>query len=168
MWWFNRIVCSLWFLVRSYHYEPRTIYHKPTRGFSLLESLIATAIVGIGFTGVYSMIVLSEQFTKWAIARQKLQLYANQMLEVIESDIANIDSYNLSFTTCTDPGAVTTVYLLRGYEWCTRMNAQMGAAGTDTRSITITTPSTNKRNVLIRLEAYGAKAQVIMERSYGI
>lgn len=144
---------------------------KTEKGFSLIESMIATAIVGIGFVGVYSLVVLSEQFTKWAIARQKLQMHANQMLEVIDGDIANIDSYatTTAISTCTNPSPATTTHLVRKYEWCTRLTAELGAAGvTDVRSITITTPSVGKRDVIIRLEAYGAKAQIVVERIYGI
>ena len=139
-------------------------------GFSLIESLIATAIVGIGFVGIYSLIVLSEQFTKWAIARQKLQITANQILEVIEGDIANIDSYDMpsALMTCVDPGAATDTYLTRSFEWCTRMSDELGDAGaTDTRTISITTVG-SKKTVLIVLEAYSGQAQIVMERSYGI
>ncbi len=139
-------------------------------GFSLIESLIATAIVGIGFVGVYSLVVLSEQFTKWAIARQKLQMIANQIIEVIDSDTSNIANYSINLATCVDPGAATDVYLLRGYEWCIRMEDELGTAGaTDTRAITITadSPVAGKTSILIVLEAYGAKAQIIMQRTYG-
>lgn len=150
--------------------KPATCNLKPDRGFGLIESLIATAIVGIGFVGVYSMVVLSEQFIKWAIARQKLQMTANQMLEVIEGDVANIANYTMTtaLTTCTDPSPATDTYLVRGFEWCTRMSDEVGAAGiTDTRSITVTATSATKNTVLIVLEAYGAQAQIVMERSYG-
>lgn len=137
------------------------------KGFGLMEALIATAIVGIGFVGVYSLIALSEQFTKWAIGRQKLQMTANQILEVIEGDIANIDSYNLDLTTCTDPSPATDTYLVRSFEWCTRIQDELGAAGTtDVRSITVTVSGSN-RVVLVVLEAYGARAQIVMERTYG-
>jgi len=139
------------------------------KGFSLIESLLATAIVGIGFVGVYSLVALSEQFTKWAISRQKLQLTANQILDVIEGDLANIDNYNLTLTTCTDPGATTTVSLLRSFEWCTVMSNEVGAAGaTNVRSITITTPAIGQRNVLIQLEGHNGRAQIIMERTYAL
>lgn len=146
------------------------ISRRPTthaKGFSLIESLIATAIVGIGFVGVYSLVVLSEQFTKWAIARQKLQMYANQMLEVIEADVTNIDNYGLTLQTCTNPSPATTTSLVRGFEWCIRMNTELGAAGTtDVRTITVTSLGGNRRSVVIRLEAYSARAQVIMEKVY--
>lgn len=144
--------------------------HKE-KGFSLIESMIATAIVGIGFVGVYSLVVLSEQFTKWAVARQKLQMYANQIMEVIETDISNIDSYatTTALSTCTNPSPAITTHLVRKYEWCTRMTTELGAAGAgDVRSITITTPSAGNRDIIIRLEAYGAKAQVVVERIYGL
>ena len=138
------------------------------KGFSLIEAIIASAIVCISFVGVYSLVMLSEQFTKWAIARQKLQLIANQIFEVIDGDVANITNYNLNLATCTNPGASTTIYLVRSYEWCTRMQNELFAAGaTDVRSITVTASGT-KYIVLIRLEAYRAKAQIIAERVYGL
>lgn len=138
-----------------------------SRGFSLIEAMIATAIVCIGFVGVYTLITLSEQFTKWAIARQKLQLIGNQIFEVIEGDSANRANYTLNLATCTNPGASTVTSVVRSYEWCIRMQNDFFSAGsTDVRSVTVTTSGT-KYNVLIRLEAYGAKAQIIMERVYG-
>jgi hypothetical protein len=144
------------------------------KGFSLIEALIATAIIGIGFVGVYSMVSLSEQFTKWAIARQKLQLYASQMLEVIEGDIAvngatanYMNNYNLSLTSCVNPGSSEETYKIRAYEWCTGMNLNIApATASDIRTITATNNSGNKWSIVIRLEAYGTKAQVIMEKIY--
>ena len=142
------------------------IFHRKEKGFGLIEAMIATAIVGIGFVGVYSMIVLSEQFTKWAIGRQKLQMTANQMLEIIEGDISNIDDYAMTLTTCTDPAPATDTHLVRGFEWCTRMQDELGAAGTtNVRSITITTVGT-KKTILIVLEAYNGQSQIVMERSH--
>jgi prepilin-type N-terminal cleavage/methylation domain-containing protein len=161
------------------NHTPFTTHRPPDaeRGFSLIESIVATAIISIGFIGVYSMVALSEQFTKWAMARQKLQLYANQMLDVIEADISNnsatptyITNYGtVNLTNCTDPAPATATYLVRSYEWCTRMNANVApATAGDIRSITVTQNPANSTEywVLIRLEAYGAKAQIIMAKTY--
>lgn len=147
--------------------SPETSHLMPDKGFSLIEALIATAIVGIAFVGVYSLVVLSEQFTKWAVARQKLQLVANQIFEVIDGDVANITNYNLDLGNCVDPGASTTTSLVRSYEWCMRMQSELFAAGaTNVRTITVTASGTSYV-VLVRLEAYGARAQIITERVYG-
>ncbi len=166
MWWWKNRKKELYTKCQDKTLQHNTRDLKPALGFSLIEAMIATGVVAIGFVGVYSLVVLSEQFTKWAIARQKLQMQASQMMEIMEADISNIDNYNLDLTNCVDPGAVTTTYLVRGYEWCTRMQDEVGAANGDTRSITITDTGDGKRSINILLEAYGGQAQIVMERVF--
>lgn len=129
--------------------------------------MVATAIIGVGFVGTVTLVATSEQITVRAIAKQKMQLIADQMLEIIESDLPNIDNYSMNLTNCVDPGAGASQPLTRGYEWCNRMQNEVGAAGAgNTRSITITTLDDGRKVVHIILEAYGQQAQIFMKRVF--
>jgi len=137
-------------------------------GFSLIEAMVASCIVAVGFVGVYTLVAISEQFTARAIAKQKLQMQANSMLEVIESDVANIDNYAMDLGACVEPAVdETEASILRGYEWCIRMAEEMGAPqANDQRTINITTLADDRRVVHILLESHNEKVQVVMKRVF--
>ena len=141
---------------------------KKSRGLSLVEALVATAIMAIGFTGVYTMVTVSAQSVQQSVARQKMQIQANQILDIIESDSSNIDFYTMGLTNCTPPpGGTTLIYLIRGYEWCSRLSGEVGAAtANDTRAITVTTLADQRRVVEVLLESNGGRVQVVMKRTF--
>jgi Tfp pilus assembly protein PilV len=128
--------------------------------------MVASALMGIGLAGLLTVIAVSEQFMNRAIQNQKAQMIADQMMEIIESDLSNINSYAMTLTTCT---AATTAnqWDVRRYEWCTRLANELGAAGTtNTRSITLSTLADGKRVVKILLQASNGRVQIIMTRAY--
>ena len=112
--------------------------------------------------------VYSERSMRESIYKQKLQMIANQMLEVIEGDKANIDQYNgLIMDSCTDPGIGAATYLSRQYEWCQRLDDEVGNGLTnDDRVITITTLADGRRVAHILLEANNESVQIVMKRTY--
>jgi hypothetical protein len=129
--------------------------------------MVATAILGVAFVGVYTLVMLAERSMRNAIAKEKLQIVANQILEVIESDLTNVDSYNLNLKVCTAPGASPQTYQTRSYEWCRRLNGEVGAAvAAETRSISVTTWANGQKVVSIILQAKNAAVEVIMKRAY--
>jgi prepilin-type N-terminal cleavage/methylation domain-containing protein len=137
-------------------------------GFSLIEAMIATLILGISIAGVFTMSGVSSVFLKNSIDRQKMQLIANQMFESISSDYANIDNYNnMDFTTCTAPtGAQTQTYHQNRYKWCRMLNDAVGSSvAGDTRKITVTTSGTSKI-VGIVLESRAKNSQIIIKNVY--
>lgn len=134
----------------------------------MIEAMIATAIIGIGFTGVYSLVVYADITMRRSVDRQKLQMQANQILEIIESDLANITQYNaIDLTNCIQPDATATQkFVLRPYEWCQRLNAEVGSDTGSTRIITVTDLGDGRRAVHIQLEAFDGEVQVVMKRAY--
>ncbi len=139
---------------------------KKEKGFSLVESMVASAIIGIGFTGVFTLTAVSESFTQRTIAKQKLQMFANQILDVIATDTANIASYGFNLETCT-AAADTSVYETRRFEWCTRLSDELGAAGTtNNRTITVTTSTDGRPAVHVLLESHAGAVQIVMRRTY--
>lgn len=140
--------------------------NNSNQGFSLLEALIATAIMGIGFVGVYTLAATAELSLRNSVTRQKLQMQADQILEVIESDLTNIDQYNMSLKACVAPDGTET-YKVRRYEWCQRLTGEVGAAATnDTRSVAITTLADGRKVVSIVLESNNGGIQIVMKRVY--
>ena len=141
--------------------------YNQENGFSLIEAILASAIVGIGFVGVFTLTVFSERSIQESVAREKLQMQANQILEIIfESDQYN----NMDMTSCNAPDEnATDTYIIRGYEWCTRLEGEVGSADTnDTRSISVITDAEGNKIVHIELETRNGEVQVVMNRSFGI
>lgn len=138
-------------------------------GFSLIEAMVAMAIMGISFVGVYTLTGYASNSLKNSSDRQKMQIIANVMLEAIEIDYANIDNYNnMDFTTCVAPGnGQTQTYHQNRYKWCRMLNDAVGTPATgDIRNIRVTTSGTNK-NVRIFLESRKKNAQIVTNRVYG-
>lgn len=145
----------------------RFFINKESKGFSLIEAIVSTAVVGIGFVGVYTIVATSEQLMMRSIAKEKTQMIADQILDIIETDLANIDSYEMDLETCVDPGSSTDQYDIRGYEWCMRITNEVGApTDNDDRSITVTTLGDGRRVVHILLESYDERVQIVMKRVF--
>lgn len=136
-------------------------------GFSLVEAMVSTVIVGIAFTGIYSLTIFSSKTLNSSADRQKLQLTADSIMEVIESDLANIDSYNMDFTTCNAPDSGENEnYHQYRYKWCRMLNDQIGTAATgDEREITISDTIEGKL-VTIKLESRNAETNIVMKRIF--
>lgn len=134
-------------------------------GFSLIEAMVTTAIMSIGFAGVFTIIATSEQFTARSIAKQKVQMIADQILDIIETDQANIDSYAMDLTTCVVPTTADT-FEVRGYEWCIRLQNEIGAASaSEIRSITVT-DSGARKIVYVKIEGKQSRVQVVNARFF--
>lgn len=137
------------------------------KGFSLIEAMIAMAVVGIAFVGVFGLTSYSASSLNSATKQQSLQILANQILEVIESDQDNILSYNLDFTTCTAPTSEQTqTYHTYRYKWCRMLNAEIGTprAG-DIRNVSVVN-SLGEIKVHITLQGVGGSPEVVLKRVY--
>jgi prepilin-type N-terminal cleavage/methylation domain-containing protein len=137
-------------------------------GFSLIEAMVATLIMAITFTGVYTLTNYSSITLKNSVDRQKMQIIANQMIESITIDYANIDSYNnMDFTTCNAPTvAQTQDYHQNRYRWCRMLNDAVGTPAIgDIRNIVVTTAS-GKKTLHITLESRRKGAQIVIKNAY--
>lgn len=140
---------------------------KHSAGLTLIEAVVATALLGIGFAGVYTISAVSMRSMDQAVARQKLQMQANQILDTIDSDIANIDSYTMQLTTCAAPAPGAATSLVRQFEWCSRLTGEVGAAvGAEQRTVTVTTLADGRKVVHVLLESDNQRVQIVMKRIY--
>ncbi len=140
---------------------------KLNSGFSLIEAMVATAIIGIAFTGVFSLTIYSADTLQSAAKRQKMQIVANQIMEVIENDFANISHYNLSFTTCAAPtSGQTQNYHVNRYKWCRMLNDMLGTPRVgDVRSVAVVTTGTSNK-VTVTLQGVGRQPEIVLKRVY--
>lgn len=137
-------------------------------GFSLIEAMVSMAIMAISFVGVYTMTGYASTSLKHSTDRQKMQVIANTMFEIIASDYTSVDNYNnMDFTTCTAPtSGQTQNYHQNRYKWCRMLNDAVGTpASGDIRRIAITTSGT-KKTVRITLESRKKGAQIVINNVY--
>ncbi len=138
-------------------------------GFTLVEALVATVIIGIGFAGTYTLTGIVKNSMQKAVIKQEMQLQANQILDLIETDLSNVDLYhNINLSNCTAPlPEDTEKYQLRPYDWCLRLNDKVGPATVnDTRSLEVTTLADGCKVVHIVLEGSDGTIQIVMKRAY--
>lgn len=143
-------------------------HFKKEDGLSLIEAMIATVIVGIGFLGVFTLTTMSQHSMVNSIARQKLQMQANEIFEIIDYDQDNIDNYNLDLTVCNEPSdGETRLYLIRAYDWCSRMNGEVGSVTEGlVRKVEITDLDDGKKAVYVLLESNNGSVQIAMKRVF--
>ncbi len=105
-------------------------------GFSLVEAMVATLLLAIGFTGLFALTATSTTTLDKAFLRQNLEMQANSILEQIEQDAESASLYTLDLTDCTPPEDPNPQANLRVI-WCEQLNAATGdAQANDVRSIT--------------------------------
>jgi len=142
-------------------------------GFSLIEALVSAAIFGLGFVGVYTIVATSEQTMVKSMQRSQAQMIADQIVDVISTDIDNLDSYEMDLSDCTAP-VTADQWDVRGYEWCIRLNDTLGPArASDTRSISVDTidddPDDERfglRILTILIEGNNQNVQIVMKRTF--
>ena len=60
----------------------------------MIESLIAAAVIGIGFVAIYSLSITSTNILMSTIDREKGNMIANAVFEDLITDRSNLLSYN--------------------------------------------------------------------------
>lgn len=140
---------------------------KYSSGFSLIEAMVASLLIGISFVGVYGYTSFSSRFLNSSSERQELQLIADQIFNVIDTDKTNIDQYETNFHTCTAPtSGQTQKYITYKYKWCQMLYSKFGIAGTsDVRNIDVSNISGGKL-VTITLQTKGKRSQVVSKKFY--
>lgn len=146
---------------------------KGENGFTLLEAMLATVIVGVGFVSIFSLTVFSERSLHTTVQKEKLELIANQMMEVIEADLDNFTLYDVDLTdnnVCINAAAAdqNIIRNARINEWCQRIADEISLSGTNVRDINaFVDPVDGTRILNIVLEAKNGEAQVVINRSFG-
>jgi len=99
------------------------------QAFTLIEALVAVAIMAIGFAGVYSLVSTSNRVLSDSIDREKLNFQAGEIIESLHADKANILEYNgKDLSKCsnlkTKKGMDDQLAKLK--LWCQKMQGDIG------------------------------------------
>ena len=132
------------------------------KGVSLIEAIIASVIVGIGFVAVYSLSTSSTNVLMASIDREKGNMFANTIMEDLLTDMANISSCS-DPSTCpynnmelkNAPSQTDTTPKKKHSKWHSDSQKKFGNATTnDKRLLTITETATGSKVFIISLEIW--------------
>lgn len=139
---------------------------KSQAGFGMLEAILASAIVGIGFAAVFTIVAYTEKSIRKSVHKQKLQLLANQIASVMEIDDDNIADYSgMDLSSCGSTAAGGELYQIKQFEWCHRLDKEAGPVATgDERMITVN-QDTGISLIQIRLSMNGGDISVVVNKS---
>jgi len=150
---------------------------KDQEGFTLVEVLISTAIMAIGFAGIYSLVTYSNVVLQNSIVREQLNMQANEIVEMIYSDREslkkdNISRYTSQLDNCHKIAAGTKDYQKRVKQWCEKIlkNKHIGAKRhKDKRNIYVRRKSLNQDEmsvVTVVLTAKDGKQSIVLKRAF--
>ncbi|QWD89933.1 prepilin-type N-terminal cleavage/methylation domain-containing protein [Polynucleobacter sp. MWH-Braz-FAM2G] len=113
----------------------KPISHSQSRGFTLVEAMVAMVIFTLGFSGLYFFFGVAQQVIAESEKRMYLNLMADRIIETIAAEgmRSGTDSlnpfvtpslYSGSLATCTYPASDTRQL------WCNDLNANIGPLNT--------------------------------------
>lgn len=150
---------------------------KDQGGFTLIEILISTAIMAIGFAGIYSLVTYSNVVLQNSIVREQLNLQANEIVEMIYSDREslkkdNISRYASQLSDCNKIVSGTKDYQKRAKQWCEKLNnnKHIGVKKhKDKRNVYVRRKSLNQDElsvVTVVLTAKDGKQSIVLKRAF--
>ena len=132
------------------------------KGVTLIESMVAAVIVGIGFVAVYGLSTTSTTILLSSIDREKGSMLANTIMEDMLTDTSNIFSCVTPYDSSTCPynnmdltinNSNTETYDKKHAKWHVDANKKFGAvAENDVRLITIKETTVGSKVYVIKLE----------------
>ena len=94
-------------------------------GISIIEALVAAAVVGIGFVAVYGITTSSTRVLLNSIDREKGNMLSNMIMEDIVVDTKNVSLYhNVNFSS--SPSSQTTTVEKKQEKWKTTASKLFG------------------------------------------
>ena len=141
---------------------------KNQSGVSLLEAMIAAAVIGIGFMAIYTLSITSTRILMGTIDREKGNMIANTVFEDLITDIPNLLSYhNMDFTTVGQGSASHTT---KKTKWAQLASKRFGSPqNKDKRQIQVVKKSVAGKDIFIvtiDLATRGGKAKNQFKRVF--
>lgn len=139
----------------------------PARGFTLIEVLVAMAIVSISFLGFQGFYGVAQTSLSRSTERIQLNLAAQEIMEQISNDVAsgtNPSTYRGDLSQCT------ALPLTKQKAWCDRIQKISGQAqvlGGESRKVDVQSiaGSTPPRHVItVTLATQSGKIHVVQRR----
>ncbi len=121
---------------------------KNQSGVSLLEAMIAAAVIGIGFMAIYTLSITSTTILMSTLDREKGNMIANTVFEDLITDIPNLLSYhNMDFTTV---GQGSATHLAKKTKWAQTASKRFGSPQTkDKRQIQVVKKTVAGKDIFI-------------------
>lgn len=141
---------------------------KNQSGVSMLEAMIAAAVIGIGFMAIYTLSITSTKILMSSIDREKGNMIANTIFEDLITDIPNLLAYhNMDFTVA---GQGSTSHKIKKTKWATIASKHFGNPQTkDKRDIKVIKKSVAGKDIYvitIDLATRGGKAKNQFKRVF--
>ena len=143
------------------------------QAFTLIEALVAVAIMAIGFAGVYGLVSTSNRVLSDSIDREKLNFQAGEIIESLHADKTNILEYNgkdLSSCNSIKTSKDKEEQLKRLKVWCEKLQGEVGdKRSQDKRIIRVVKQKVGENYVYvvsIELSGKSDKKSVFMKRIF--
>ena len=135
-------------------------------GFSLIEALVTVVIFSLTFMAFMSFSSYGVKVTQKSQERTNANLIANMILEDIQIDVSNIDSYN-NFDLNTNETLDTSG---NKYKWKSSVKEKLSnATNNDTRKITVSDFSINnqsKKLVEVNIKSLNGEININVSKVY--
>ena len=140
--------------------------NKYFSGFSLIEALVTVVIFSLTFMAFMSFSSYGVKVTQKSQERTNANLIANMILEDIQIDISNIDSYN-NFDLNTNETLDTSG---NKYKWKSSVKEKLSnATNNDIRKITVSDFSINnqsKKLVEVNIKSLNGEININVSKVY--
>jgi len=140
--------------------------NKYFSGFSLIEALVTVVIFSLTFIAFMSFSSYGVKITQSSQERTNANLIANMILEDIQIDVSNIDSYN-NFDLNTNETLDTSG---NKYKWKSSVKEKLSnATNNDIRKITVSDVSINnqsKKLVEVNIKSLNGEININVSKVY--
>ncbi len=121
---------------------------KNQNGVSLLEAIVATAVIAIGFMAVYTLAITSTRVLMGTVDREKGNMIANAVFEDLITDTPNLLSYhNMDFKTS---GQGSATHLSKKTKWAQIASKRFGSPqANDKRQIQVVKKSVAGKDIFV-------------------
>ena len=135
-------------------------------GFSLIEALVTVVIFSLTFIAFMSFSSYGVKITQSSQERTNANLIANMILEDIQIDVSNIDTYN-NFDLNTNETLDTSG---NKYKWISSVKEKLSnATNKDIRKITVSDVSINnqsKKLVEVNIKSLNGEININVSKVY--
>ena len=104
----------------------RVLRLRGARGFSLIEVLVALAILSVGLLGLAALQATALRANQGANFRSQATNAAYDILDMIRANRLNANAYNTNFTSTVPSGTTTAAVDVR--RWKTNLRNTIGAS----------------------------------------
>ena len=121
---------------------------KNQNGVSLIEAMVATVVIAIGFMAIYTLSITSTTILMSTLDREKGNMIANTVFEDLITDTPNLLSYhNMDFKTV---GQGSASHIAKKTKWAQTASKRFGSPQTkDKRKIQVLKKTIAGKDVFI-------------------